>query len=76
MDAKELVDIICPKHDRASCDDNHLDNGFYSNEGYTRCLRCTLLEIIERGKLLASHKFGGGFIIDEKQADQELRGKR
>ena len=62
MDAKELIDILCPKHDRTSCNDENIGNGFshkcdeFGNylttidaEDFPRCGRCALLEI-ESGK--------------------------
>ena len=57
MNAKELIDILCPEHDRTSCSDDNVSNGFYREEDSTtieskyfpRCGRCALLEI-ESGK--------------------------
>jgi hypothetical protein len=52
MEAKELIDIIYPNHDRTSCSDDNIYNGFYfddygtiSTEYYHRCKRCALLQI-------------------------------
>lgn len=54
MTALELVNIIAPEHDRTSCDDNHINNGWASytpSTGRTspRCVRCALLEIVYDG---------------------------
>ena len=54
MDAKEFIDIIKPEHDRDSCSDEKLNNGFYSRNGrdwYGRCTRCMYLEIAEKGEI-------------------------
>lgn len=48
MTAREFIDIIKPQHDRSSCDDDNLNNGFYSYNGKTwhcMCKRCMYLEI-------------------------------
>ena len=52
MNTKEFIDIICPNHDRTSCSDDNIANGFYANDDMTissvrrpRCARCALLEI-------------------------------
>ena len=66
MTPKKLIDIIAPKHDRTSCDDKHLNNGFYSNTKFTRCARCTLLQILKDGQLPKSHNFEINCYIDEK----------
>jgi hypothetical protein len=52
MTALDLLNIIEPEHGRTSCDDEHLENGFYSRNGETwhgRCRRCMLLEILKDG---------------------------
>lgn len=62
MTAKELIDVLCPEHNRTSCSDENIGNGFshksdefgnYSTTidsvDFPRCGRCALLEI-ERGK--------------------------
>lgn len=52
MNALEFVNIIRPEHDRTSCNDENLNNGFYSRNGETwhgRCTRCMYLEIIKEG---------------------------
>lgn len=72
MTARELIDIISPNHDRTSCNDKDLNNGFYSNDSFTRCMRCTLLEIIEKGYLPKSHFLMSTFAIDDKKAKEEL----
>lgn len=47
MDARTLIDLIAPTHDRTSCNDTQLGNGFYSHtaDGHPRCSRCALLEL-------------------------------
>lgn len=49
MTAKELIDIIAPKHDRTSCGDENSCNGFeecYEGGRHKfRCARCALIEI-------------------------------
>lgn len=63
MEAKEFIDIICPEHDRTSCSDDNISNGFYFEEDgetigtqyYHRCTRCALLEI-ENGKVVLNDK--------------------
>jgi hypothetical protein len=46
--AIELLNIIYPRHDRSSCNDDNLDNGFYSrnSDGFGRCTRCMHIELI------------------------------
>jgi hypothetical protein len=44
MDGLDLINIICPEHDRTSCDDNYLYNRF-APRSRSRCSRCTLLAI-------------------------------
>lgn len=54
MDALEFLNIIAPNHDRTSCNDNQLHNGFRSRNGeswHGRCKRCMYLEIL-RGEPL------------------------
>ena len=63
--AKEFVDIICPTHDRSSCSDEDLQNGFYSNDHFTRCARCTLLSVIRDRSLPKSHEFSISCYIKE-----------
>ncbi len=55
MDALELINIICPKHSRNSCNDDNLSNGWTlgrATEGYNayRCTRCALLQIANDNK--------------------------
>lgn len=71
MTARELINIIQPEHGRKSCSDEDLNNGFYSNDGYTRCMRCTLLEILKTGYLPASHSLTTDFNINDKLAKEE-----
>jgi hypothetical protein len=50
MTALEFINVIRPTHDRTSCSDTSLDNGFYSRTGRTwhgRCTRCMYLEILK-----------------------------
>ena len=54
MDVIAFLNIICPKHDRTSCSDKLIRNGFHTNSGsefcYGRCRRCMYLQIItEKG---------------------------
>lgn len=56
MTAKELIDIICPTHDRSSCSDEDLQNGFNSNDHFTRCGRCTLLCVLRDRSLPENHE--------------------
>lgn len=59
METKELVDLLYPEHDRTSCSDEDISNGFswkydewsvktdeLSDKYLPRCRRCALLEII------------------------------
>ena len=67
MNAKELIDFICPEHSRTSCSDDNISNGFYtegdedwetltvSTKYYPRCTRCAMLEI-ENGKIKATEE--------------------
>lgn len=55
LTARELIDVICPEHSRTSCNDNNLDNGLYSGDSFTRCARCTLLEILKEGFMPEDH---------------------
>lgn len=71
MTALELLNIIQPEHNRTSCSDDELNNGFYSNNGYTRCFRCTVLEIIKKGYMPKSHSLSCDFSIDDKLARKE-----
>lgn len=51
MDAIEFLSIIRPEHDRTSCSDDNLANGFYSRgtNWHGRCTRCMYLEILRDG---------------------------
>lgn len=58
----EFINIIRPEHDRTSCDDNFLNNGFFSKNGttwYGRCTRCMYLQIANGIELPE------GFIADD-----------
>jgi hypothetical protein len=55
MEALEFLNIILPEHDRTSCSDEDLQNGFWSRRGYNdkgdwqgRCRRCMSLQIIDK----------------------------
>ncbi len=60
MEAIEFINIICPEHDRTSCSDSNISNGFFTrNESWHgRCKRCMYLEILEC-------KTPTGFVPDE-----------
>lgn len=50
MHAIELINTICPEHNRTSCSDDNLSNGWtleLIELGYNpyRCTRCALLQI-------------------------------
>jgi hypothetical protein len=59
MEALELINIICPEHNRTSCSDDYISNGFCYDETWNsvknkfenvitdngRCTRCELLEL-------------------------------
>lgn len=48
MEALTLINIIRPEHNRTSCNDDDLNNGFYTARcGQYRCSRCALLQILE-----------------------------
>tara|TARA_R110000782_G_scaffold220705_1_gene307929 strand:+ start:255 stop:464 length:210 start_codon:yes stop_codon:yes gene_type:complete len=53
MEAFEFLNIVLPEHDRTSCSDDDVQNGFWSSYGYIkggnwqgRCRRCVALQII------------------------------
>lgn len=71
LTAKELIDMICPEHDRISCNDSFTNNGLYSNTSFTRCARCTLLHIIRDKKLPESHTAHITFEIEHNLAQEE-----
>ncbi len=52
MTSNEFVDKIRPEHDRTTCDDERLVNGFGSGDSDDdfRCLRCALMEIANGSK--------------------------
>ena len=55
MTTIEFIDIIAPEHGRSSCSDDNLSNSFYFDEenkeqGRSRCIRCSLLYILELDK--------------------------
>ncbi len=54
MTAKEFINLIRPDHDRTSCSDEDISNGFYTRDGekwHGRCTRCLYLEIINGDNL-------------------------
>jgi len=79
MNAKELIDILCPEHDRTSCNDENIGNGFshkfdefsddflttIDSEDFPRCGRCALLQI-ERGESTDDNKVLGSITIHFK----------
>lgn len=64
MSAMGFINIIAPEHCRTSCDDENIYNGLYSSSGHTRCIRCTLLQILKKGKKPKDHHIVGFSIID------------
>ena len=55
MTTVEFLNIIQPEHDRTSCSDKDIQNGFYIEDDGTvnkkyppRCRRCAYLEVITR----------------------------
>ena len=57
MKAIDFLNMILPEHDRTSCSDREINNGFYSlyigyNDGSKkwqgRCRRCMALQIINK----------------------------
>ena len=56
MTANDLLNHLVPDHDRNTCNDIDVNNGFYTQDGgenwMFRCTRCAMLEVI-RG----IHKF-------------------
>ena len=50
MSARHFVDLICPNHERTSCEDPTTSNGWGSGvQGGARCTRCALLESLKDG---------------------------
>ena len=73
MKTKEFIDIIQPEHSRTSCNDKDLANGLYSGDYHTRCLRCTLLEVLQKGYLPPSHELLADFSINPKLSQKEQK---
>ena len=47
MEAIDFLNKIIPDHNRTTCDDENVSNGFYTGTGIRgRCRRCMCLEII------------------------------
>jgi hypothetical protein len=62
VEALEFINLIRPNHDRKHCDDERLNNGFFSRNGETwhgRCARCMWLQIA------AGEPLPEGFDADE-----------
>ena len=72
---KDLIDKLCPEHDRTSCSDNNIQNGFYSSTEHTRCSRCTMLQTLKEGKMPESHTGYYSVTIDVKISKKELKEK-
>lgn len=54
----ELINQTCPDHDRSSCNDNDLSNGFIKeNHTYPQCHRCYLLRVLKEPYLLDDNVF-------------------
>jgi hypothetical protein len=63
MDAIEFIDIIRPEHDRTSCSDDDINNGFFTRNGgdwHGRCTRCMYLQIIENDDDWKKAQLSGG----------------
>lgn len=69
----DFINIVSPLHDTALCNDENLDNGFYSNDFCTKCIRCTMLQILKEGYLPESHWLNADFNIDIHKKKKELR---
>ncbi len=67
--ARDLLDFIYPEHDRTSCSDNDIQNGFYSRneQGFGRCTRCMYLQILQGEELpravKEAHESGDDYAI-------------
>jgi hypothetical protein len=46
---QEVVDFLVPEHDRTSCGDGLMVNGFNSSPNDPRCRRCAMLEALKHG---------------------------
>ena len=49
----KVIDVLHPDHDRTSCSDTNLDNGWGSNgiDSHPRCIRCAILELFQQNAL-------------------------
>jgi hypothetical protein len=64
MDTIDFINIIRPEHDRTSCNDDEVENGFGTRYGdgkrwEGRCTRCMYLQIINGADIPE------GFVPDE-----------
>ena len=70
MTALELIDLIQPRHERTSCTDDNICNGFYSGSGSNfRCGRCALLELAHK-KVGMPENMGILLVAREGQSDE------
>ena len=68
----DLINAIVPEHDRTSCSDDNIENGFYSSTEHTRCSRCTMLQTLKQGKMPKSHTSYLSTTINTKLSKKEL----
>lgn len=56
---REVLDLVCPDHDRTTCSDVDSHGNEYPNEyGYARCVRCAVLVALEHGRPPAYEELG------------------
>jgi len=65
----ELVNLLAPEHDRTSCSDENLANGFDSATKCTgrtapRCIRCALLELLNSDEWDTFEEFDFSFFLN------------
>lgn len=57
----DLINLICPTHNRTSCSDTNANNGFYdygpNDQLRCDCDRCGLLEILRDKDWMDMHRF-------------------
>jgi hypothetical protein len=54
MDALKFINLVVPEHDRTSCSDTDISNGFFTRNCETwhgRCKRCMYLQVLEGKEL-------------------------